>query len=325
MFPPPLHPGLAQAFAMLSAGQVDAAVARIRQVAALGDADGLFTLGDVYWRGVGVAPDLGQAVELFARASAAGQPLARNGLTNLLASGIAIRRDWPAALSRLAEEARVDPRRARMRDLLARMRLTEAGDPASLPAGRPISERPWVRLFPAAFSAAECAFLRDTGGGFFERSVVVADGRQVVDPVRTSDGSTIHWLIEDPATHALNRRLAALTGTPVEHGEPLQVLRYAPGQEYRPHFDWLDEPNRRVMTALVYLNEDYDGGETAFLRTGLALRCGTGDVLVFRSATAEGTLDPLSEHEGRPVLRGTKFLASRWIRSARFTPGPALP
>ena len=48
----------------------------------------------------------------------------------------------------------------------------------------------------------------------------------------------MHWLIEDPVIHALNRRLAAVSGTAWDQGEPLQILRYSPGQQYRNHFDF---------------------------------------------------------------------------------------
>ena len=93
-------------------------------------------------------------------------------------------------------------------------------------------------------------------------------GQLVRDTIRTSDGATFHWDIEDPAIHAINRRLAAASRTEYDAGEALQVLRYAPGQQYRPHFDWVDSAaNQRLWTALIYLNEAYEGGATAFVRT----------------------------------------------------------
>jgi prolyl 4-hydroxylase len=74
---------------------------------------------------------------------------------------------------------------------------------------------------------------------------------------------------------------------------------------------------------LVYLSDDYEGGETRFERTGLAYRGRAGDALLFRNADAGGRPDPMSLHYGRPVARGVKYLASRWIRAKRFTyPAP---
>jgi prolyl 4-hydroxylase len=117
----------------------------------------------------------------------------------------------------------------------------------------------------------------------------------------------------------MNRRLAALTGTDVHRGEPLQILRYRPGQQYHPHTDWLGEENARMLTALIYLNEEYEGGETAFVKLGFKLRGRKGDVLAFSSIDAQGGFEPLSEHAGLPVTAGTKYLASRWIRAARHS------
>ena len=92
----------------------------------------------------------------------------------------------------------------------------------------------------------------------------------------------------------INRRIAALTRTSVKQGEPLHILRYRPGQQYHPHNDWLPPPNRRVMTALIYLNDEYQGGETFFAETGLKVKGRKGDALVFVSALANGDLDPLT-------------------------------
>lgn len=202
--------------------------------------------------------------------------------------------------------------------LIEAMNLDEKGDPRSVPAGRRLSEIPRVTLFPGAFSPEECAFLMLVAEPTYQASQVKdQSGGDVRDEVRTSDGSTIHWLIEDPAIHAINRRLAALSGTDVTQGEPLQILRYRPGQQYHPHVDWLGEDNARILTALIYLNDDYAGGETAFVKTGLRIRGRTGDALVFSSVDALGAYEPLSEHAGLPVSSGTKYLASRWIRARR--------
>jgi prolyl 4-hydroxylase len=200
------------------------------------------------------------------------------------------------------------------------MQIDRNGDPLGLPAPEQLSEDPGVWLFRGAFSPAECDFLTILAEPTYERSLVKMDGKDVPDPIRTSDGAPIHWLIEDPATHAINRRLAALTGTSVEQGEPLYILRYRPGQQYHPHVDWLGEPNRRILTALTYLNDDYEGGETLFVKTGLRVWGQKGDTLVFRNIGRDGSFDPLSEHAGLPITSGTKYLASRWIREGRHTP-----
>jgi prolyl 4-hydroxylase len=243
-------------------------------------------------------------------------------VTNLLASGIAGARDWGAAIGRLSQEARRDPARKAMKELIGKMRLNDAGDPLALPQPERLSDAPDVIVVRHLFTAMECDYLARLAAPGFTPSVVNdAAGRQVRDPIRTSDGSTLHWLIENPAVHALNRRLAAATGTDAGQGEAVQILRYRPGEQYRPHFDFVRaSDNQRMMTALIYLNHDYEGGETCFVKTGLKVKGRKGDALIFRSATPDRELDPLSEHAGLPVTKGVKLLASRWIREKRWAP-----
>jgi prolyl 4-hydroxylase len=146
-------------------------------------------------------------------------------------------------------------------------------------------------------------------------------GRQIPHPIRTSDGATFAWLIANPAVHALVRRIAAASATRVEQGEPLQVLRYRPGQQYRSHLDAVPaHGNRRILTMIVYLNDGYEGGETRFVKTGLSVRGRKGDGLLFRNTLPDGRPDPMSEHAGLPVTAGTKLIASRWIWERDFAP-----
>lgn len=310
----------ANAMHLARAGRTNESLEIISRLANAGHADALFTLADCYWRGVGVSQDFARARVLFEAASEAGQPMGIRAWTNLLSSGIGGRRQWSEALIRLEQEARADELRKRMLEVIRRMELDANGDPVAIPSADWTSDRPNIRLFRRAFTTEECDFLILLAEPTYERSLVIMDGRDVPDPIRTSDGSTIHWLIEDPATHAINRRIAALSGTAVERGEPLHVLRYRPGQQYHPHHDWLPPPNRRVMTALIYLNDDYQGGETSFVKTELKVRGRKGDAIVFVSSLPDGNLDPLSEHAGLPVTSGTKYLASRWIREQRHVP-----
>jgi prolyl 4-hydroxylase len=311
---------LGEAIALFQAGQEREALGRIQELADAGHADARFTLADCYWRGMGVAQDLVRGRWLFGAAAEVGQQMAVRACTNLLSSGIAGPRDWARALARLEEEAKTDGLRARMLSVIRTMQIDRNGNPLAVPAPEQLSEEPGVWLFRGAFTSAECDLLILLAEPTYERSLVKMDGKDVPDPIRTSDGAAIHWLIEDPATHAINRRLAALTGTAVEQAEPLYILRYRPGQQYHPHVDWLTEPNRRVLTALTYLNDDYAGGETSFVKAGLTVRGRRGDTLVFRNIGRDGNFDPLAEHAGHPVTSGTKYLASRWIREQRHSP-----
>jgi prolyl 4-hydroxylase len=309
------------ALALWRSGRKQEGLAILANLAAANDPDALFILAELYWTGGPLPRDLGRGRELLRRAGEAGHKLAATGYTNLLAGGVAGERDWPDAVRRLREEAGWDEQRAASLALLEKMDLDDIGDPRALPPFRALSESPRAFLHSAAFTAEECDFLRATAEPTLGPSLVAdGAGREVRSTIRTSDDTSIFWMREDPATHALNRRLAAMSGTRPDQAEPLLVLRYRPGQEYRPHVDWDGGENGRVMTALLYLNEDYEGGETLFVKSGLKVKGRKGDVLVFHSVTADGAFDPMSEHAGLPVAAGTKYLASRWIHAHRFAP-----
>lgn len=314
-------PRVASALQIFSAGRKPEALLSLTRLMADGVGEAARIMGELRWGGQhDPNPVAGRA--LFERAAAMGDPTARHYATNLLASGIAGPRDWAEALRRLADEARYDPTRRTTLDLIGRMKLDGAGDPLTPLPGERISEAPDVIRHERLFTTAECAYvLAMAQPGYAPSTVYDSQRRLVRDPIRSSDGATLHWLIEDPAINALNRRIAAASVTDAAQGEAAQVLRYQPGQQYRPHFDFVrSAPNQRVLTALVWLNHDYKGGETAFPRAGLTLKPRKGDAVVFRNALPGGSVDPLTEHAGLPVSRGTKFLYSRWIRESRWVP-----
>ena len=313
-----LHPMLAQAFDLSQAGRNDEALLILNQLAAEGEPDALWVLGDLYWRGYLVPRDMPRGRELIRRAADSGHPIALRAYTNLLASGIGGVRDWQGAFARLAQEAREDSRRARMLALIGGMELDPEANPRTTPQGQKVSESPDIRLFPSLFSTDECDYLVEVAEPTFEPAMVFDLTGPRPDPIRTAHESPMHWLIEDPVIHALNRRLAAASGTVWDQGEPLQILRYSPGQQYRNHFDYLPlVENQRFKTALVYLNADFEGGQTAFVKAGLMVAARKGNAIVFRNTLPDGRADPMSEHAGLPVTRGTKYLASRWIRERR--------
>jgi len=287
----------------------------------MADAQALFDEAAAKVRGEGGGRDLAGARELFRQAAGLGRVDAAVIYANFLAAGVGGPREWAAALRLLASLAEVNPRSRRELERIEAMALTPEGDPLAVPEGELLCQAPSITLFPGLFSPAECAFLAGAAGPMLEPAVVVdpVSGRQRPDPVRVCDSAGFPWPLENPAIHALNRRLAAASGTAPEQGEPLQVLRYRPGGEYKPHFDAIPGfANQRVMTFLVWLNEDYEGGETYFPTPGLKLKGRVGDGVLFRNAGPDGRREPAAGHAGLPVTGGEKLLASRWIREGTF-------
>jgi len=317
-----LQASFADVRSLAQAGRLEEAFELILKLSEQKDPEALVTLADFYWQGGPVDPDPRRARDLYRRASDAGHPQGRIAYTNLLGSGLFGSRDWKGAVDRLQGETALDPYRARVLAALNAMDLAPDGAPRVAPESQKLSDELEVDFFPGLFSAAECNLVLAAAENRYLRSTINdSQGREVPHPLRSSEGAALHWLIEDPAIQALNRRLAAASQTPYENAEPLLVLRYGRGQEYRRHFDALPGlQNQRAKTALVYLNDEYSGGETEFPKLNIKVKGRRGDVLVFRNAASNGAPDPLSEHAGLPVTSGVKYLGSRWIRADRHLP-----
>lgn len=312
-----------QAYELADRQKADAAVALLEEGGRAGDVDSWVELASWYLGGSIIPRNLAKCRECFRRAGDAGHERARSIHISLLANGTGGPADWQTALRLLSDQSAKNQDSARQLTLLSKMKLDEDGRPHCLAPPERLSDAPEVLLFKALLTVDECQYLIESATPSFQPSVVVdpASGQMRAHPVRTSEYASFPWIDETPAIHAINQRLAAASGTPAENGEPLQILRYAPGQEYRPHHDALPHTdNQRILTMLVYLNDAYEGGETIFLKTGLRVKGAIGDALLFRNADEQGRPDPDAQHAGLPVRAGQKLIASRWIHEKRFGP-----
>ncbi|MDO5504829.1 MAG: 2OG-Fe(II) oxygenase [Pseudoxanthomonas suwonensis] len=131
---------------------------------------------------------------------------------------------------------------------------------------------------------------------------------------------------EHPLCARIEARIARLLDWPVENGEGLQVLRYGPGAEYRPHYDYFD-PRRpgtaatlqrggqRVASLVIYLNTPHRGGATTFPDVHLEVGAVAGNAVFFSYDRAHPLTRSL--HGGAPVTEGEKWVATKWLRQAR--------
>ncbi len=196
----------------------------------------------------------------------------------------------------------------------------------ALPLAEVRSEQPRIVALPGLLSAGECVYVALKGLPLLRPARIVGrDGKSAVDPIRSNETATLGLLEADVVVQSLDLRVAAALGHPAENGEGFALLRYQVGQQYLPHCDWID-PEReatradlerwgqRVATCVVYLNDGFEGGATAFPELGIELRGGAGDALVWDNVRPDGAVDPLTLHAGRPPTQGMKYLLSKWMR-----------
>jgi prolyl 4-hydroxylase len=311
---------LDEANRLAAAGQQQAAVQLVSDAADRGDPEALMAVA--HWRlfGINGPRDGIEAHRLLDKASTLGLIEAAELKAMLTANGTGCKSNPEAAAQILRDLA---PRSQVAKAQLALIdRMTPAEEALELPSEL-LSDAPHVRAVRGLLTIAECKHLIAQAEPHLQRSYVFDPhtGRQMPHPIRTSTGMNFGPTLEDTVVHLINRRLAAVTGTPVEAGEPLHMLRYAPGEEYRPHHDVVPGAgNQRLWTVLVYLNEGYSGGATRFSLIDLEFRGSAGDALIFRNADESGAGDPQTLHAGLPVTDGVKWLATRWIRSRPYDP-----
>lgn len=87
--------------------------------------------------------------------------------------------------------------------------------------------------------------------------------------------------------------------------ENFQVLKYSTGEEYKAHYDG-DTPTRRVISPILYLNDDYEGGELEFIHYGIKLKPKAGDFFIFPANFSYA-------HIAHPVTSGTKYAIVTWL------------
>ncbi|NVE94478.1 prolyl hydroxylase family protein [Altererythrobacter lutimaris] len=132
----------------------------------------------------------------------------------------------------------------------------------------------------------------------------------------------------DSFVMGISRRIDDVLGLPSENGEAVQGQRYLPGQEFKPHNDWFytsqdywkleqKRGGQRCWTAMVFLNDVEEGGETHFTEIGIKIEPKPGVLLVWNNALPDGTPNPDTIHAGTPVAKGTKYIITKWYRTRK--------
>jgi prolyl 4-hydroxylase len=243
--------------------------------------------------------------------------------------------DWRAAFDWLVQAAEAGSAHAR-----AQLRLLAGADGGDWRAMadridvekwraargvRVVQQPPWIAMSEGFIDAALCAWLIERAAPLQEASLVydAVTGKPMERDVRTNTSATFSLAEIDVPMLLLRERIANTLGVPVSHQENLSVFHYVPGQRFTTHVDYLT-PTRdradiaakgqRPYTFLVYLNDDFDAGETHFIDLGCKLRGKTGEALFWRNVMEAGEPDLWTTHEGVSPTRGEKWLLSVFVR-----------
>lgn len=148
---------------------------------------------------------------------------------------------------------------------------------------------------------------------------------------RTSESCDLdRWSDE---VRPIDERMADLLGIAPENGETMQGQRYAPGQQFRAHYDWFGENQeywtamkasggQRTWTAMIYLNDVAEGGATWFPQAGVRVAPKRGLLLAWNNMKLDGAPNLATLHEGTPVVKGVKYIITKWFREHQWISTP---
>ena len=113
--------------------------------------------------------------------------------------------------------------------------------------------------------------------------------------------TAIHKLLQDSKVSDLH---------PLNRASPILMLKYEEGQHYNDHVDyWNMHGLRTDYTAVITLNDDYEGGEH-FIKIGpetIEKRLDPGKLMIYQTDYIHGV---------RPVISGVRKCVTFWIESS---------
>jgi len=329
-------------------GQHPAAVARLQAAAGEGDVEAKTRLGKRMILG-DRAPNLPKdGVGFIVQAAEAGGAEALALLSVLFALGMYLKQDWRQALNalRLSAEKGWQPARCQLLALASDRELVAAGDSggdywlklaatldfnvwSTAPAANTLSDSPLIRTFPGFLNADACDWLIEKAASRLSRAQVYDSVKRTVTEshTRTNSAAIFNMVETDLVNLLVQMRMAACTGVNFRQFEAATVLHYAEGEQITEHYDFIDpktpdyarvirEQGQRIITFIVYLNDDYQGGETEFPELGISHKGSRGEGIFFVNALDDGSSDPRTLHAGRPPVVGEKWIVTQFIRNS---------
>jgi prolyl 4-hydroxylase len=268
--------------------------------------------------GLGVPQDWQAALDLLRRSAELGFPLAQSSLAALAG-------EWALANEIANGELNCPVDWSRLSDSIELINWLAS------PRPRIVSASPRIAVVEEFASPQICDWLIARARPKLAPAKVydLVTGGPANEPVRTNSECHFPTSECDLVLQLLRRRIADVTETAIAGLEATAVLHYVVGQEFMPHYDFLDdtqpgpakniaESGQRVLTLLLSLNDDYEGGATIFPALGRSYRGRRGSALFFWNVEPDGTPDRRVLHAGVAPTRGEKWMLSQWVR------GPAL-
>jgi prolyl 4-hydroxylase len=130
---------------------------------------------------------------------------------------------------------------------------------------------------------------------------------------------------ETPFIIDINKRICNFLSIGYRFGEPTQLQHYAVGQQFKDHTDFFEpysddyykfgkKAGNRTWTFMIYLNHVQEGGGTHFVKLDKMVKPTKGLAVVWNNQYKDGKFNYDTLHAGLPVIRGEKYIITKWFR-----------
>lgn len=156
------------------------------------------------------------------------------------------------------------------------------------------------------------------------------NGNRVGNYVNDTD-NLVCWI---PQTNLIVKpiveKLSNMFKIPVENAENVRITRYYPYQSFKDRYesccddidtcrDFMNHGGHRKVSILVYLTDNYNGGETVFDNIGLSFKPKHGDGIVIYPLNSEtNKCHPALAYSSTPIDAEIKWVANISFRESAF-------
>ena len=181
-----------------------------------------------------------------------------------------------------------------------------------------------IKILDNILTKEECLELIDLTKDSFEPSTTLGKS---IEGYRTAQNT---WLYDQTLlTDKIKDIIVKETNLPIENQENIHVVKYNIGEQYKDHHDFfhpgenyydgeISRGGQRVYSCLIYLNDDFTGGETYFPKKNITVTPKLGKMVIWRNLKEDNSLDYDSLHAGLPVISNEKFICIVWVRENKF-------
>jgi len=179
-----------------------------------------------------------------------------------------------------------------------------------------------IQIYDNFITSEQCDFLINIVQDRFKDSTVYATSSGTVDKKSRSSTNAYFGRKENALIDYIESKVANMLNIDRNQIEPLQIVKYTKGQEYKLHYDYFDAnadqyKNQRTNSILIYLNDldIVDGGATFFPLYKMRFYPYKTRAIKWENINCDQELNTLSLHCGEPIESDKiKYVLTIWTR-----------